>query len=121
MANLRDYIGIPYSRKNCWDLVVDFYKIEFNLDLTHLHQGSMPDPMKREELIFSQKGTFEKVDIPQYGDIVVLRFKGIASHVGVFIAGKMFLHTLEGTNSVLDSLGKYKKLVEGYYRHVEKK
>lgn len=121
MAHLMEYIGIPYEKKNCWDLVVHFYKQEFDLDLRHLYEGDIPSPMDRENLIFTHSGVFEPVTNPQHGDLVVLRFRGIASHIGVLIAGKMFLHTLEGTGSCLDTLVRYKKMVEGFYRHVEKK
>lgn len=109
-------IGTPYEEKNCWDIAREFYSIEFGLELKHF----VSDPEDRkatENLIYTNKSEFEKVtDTPRYGDIVLLRIRGIESHIGIYLGDGSFLHTLKQTGSVVDRIERWDKNITGYYR-----
>lgn len=117
---LLKYIGRPYEEYHCFDLVKEFYRDHYNLDLKDYFEGNIvPERKVVESLIVSSKGDFEKVSVPTYGDIIVIRLFGYACHVGVFIGDNRFLHSVRGTGSCVETIEKYKNLIEGYYRHRE--
>lgn len=127
VIKLRKYIGRDYLSYNCFQLVQEFYKDQFGLDLMHYWQGAnkVPDRKRVASLIVTNKGDFTEVTEPKFGDIVVINIYGVACHMGVVIekgispgSGK-FLHSVRGMGSLLDRLERYSKLIAGYYRHRE--
>lgn len=115
---LIDYIGKPYETYNCFDLVRDFYKDQFDIDLSNYYDGGVVPPRKEvETLIVSNKGDFVKVDEPEFGDVVVIALYGLECHIGVCVGGGNFLHSRRGTGSTMEKLERYAKMNAGYYRH----
>ena len=116
--NLIKYIGKPYEKYNCFDLVKEFYKDKFNLDLKHYYEGGdTPDRRVVTSLIVSNKGDFIEVVEPLFGDIVVIKLYGLECHVGVCVGDGYFLHSARGIGSNMDRLKKFKGMIAGYYRH----
>lgn len=120
VIQLRKYIGRDYKSYNCFDLVKEFYKDQFNLDLANYWEGRVPNRDQVESLIVSNKGDFVKVDVPRFGDIVVLRLYGLECHMGVVVDASKFLHSVRNAGSLIDRTERYSKLIAGYYRHRER-
>lgn len=118
--NLMKYVGRPYDKYNCFDLVKEFYMDHFQLDIKNYFEGGpVPDRREVESLIVSNKGDFVKVDKPAFGDIVVLKLYGLECHIGVCIDTSRFLHSAKKIGSTLDRLERYGNMVAGFYRHRE--
>lgn len=60
----------------------------------------------------------QRVATPEVGDIVLLRIRGIACHVGLYIGEQRMLHIMRGRNAVVESLRRpeWARRVKGYYR-----
>lgn len=118
--NLAKYIGKSYEEYDCFDLVRDFYADHMDLDLRRFYEGGQIDNKQLvQSLIISNKGHFERVDVPKPGDIMVINLFGYACHIGVYVGGGRFLHSIKRTGSVLDNVSRYTKMIEGFYRHRE--
>ena len=109
-------VGVPYADKNCWDIAVEFYKDVLGHDLSSYYSGSTPPREVTKNLIFTNRGEFERVEIPQFGDIVILKLFGIECHIAVFVGRGKMLHTTRTSGSIVDRIDKWKHLVVGYYR-----
>jgi len=114
-VDLSNYIGVPYRKMNCYDLVKEFYIREMGIEFDYSY--GLPDLLDRQMLIKAAKGDFVKVDKPyQVGDIVVIKLNGFEAHIGVMVDRRRFLHTMEKTDSIIDSLAKWDKLCTGVFR-----
>lgn len=117
---LTKYIGKPYEEYNCFDLVKEFYKDHFDLDICHYYEGTqVPDKKTVESLVVTNKGDFEKFTSPEFGDIVVINLYGYSCHIGVCVGDGRFLHSVRKIGSCMEPLSKYSRMIEGYYRHRE--
>lgn len=117
MRNLSKYIGRSYNVYNCFDLVKEFYQDEYGITLKDYFEGEVPDRKTIECLVVSNKGDFIQVPTPLYGDIVVIRLFGYASHVGICVGEGRFIHSMRGVGSAMDLLPRYGRMIEGFYRH----
>lgn len=116
--SLLKYIGRKYEEYNCFELVKEFYKDQFSLEIKNYFEGPVPDRKEVESLIISNKGDFIKVEgKPQFGDIVVIRLYGFECHIGVCVNPHQFLHSAKNIGSCMDRLERYSKMIAGYYRH----
>ena len=116
--DLTKYIGRAYETYNCLDLVKEFYRDFFDLELKNYFEGSVPDRREVFNLIVTNKGDFEEVkDKPRFGDIVVIKLYGIECHLGIVIHGKKFLHSAKHLGSNIDRLSRYENIIAGFYRH----
>lgn len=120
-VDLRKYIGRPYEKFDCFDLVKEFYQDFFNLSLRHYFDGTdKPSPKEAQSLIVSNKGDFIPVNGKhQFGDLAVIRLYGLECHIGVIISGTTFLHSAKNIGSNIDRLERYSRLIAGVYRHRE--
>lgn len=114
-ANL---IGIKYSEMDCFELVRVFYKQEMGLELKHYYDSQGKDPKEAESLIYTNMGDFQKVEVSElsFGDILLIKIKGIESHIGVALGPQYFLHTTKATGSVIENLARWKNAITGAYR-----
>ena len=117
MKNIAKYVGRPYEESNCLDLVKEFYKEWFNLEIKSYYEGATPDRYEAAALIKTNKGDFQKVDKPQFGDLVLIKLFGLECHIGIVIGGGKFLHSARNIGSNIDRLERYSQLIVGYYRH----
>jgi cell wall-associated NlpC family hydrolase len=111
-----DLIGTPYVIKDCWAIVVEFYSLELNIELKHYYSEVPNDRDIANSLIYSSMGDFDKVERPEYGDIILMKFRGVESHIGVYLGNGKMLHTTQSTDCVVESLVRWEKLVTGFYR-----
>lgn len=118
-VDLSKYIGHPYEKYNCLDLVKEFYADFFGLQVKNYYEGPVPGRKEVSSLINTNRGDFTEVKDPRFGDIVVIRLYGIESHLGVVIHGKKFLHSAKGLGSHIDRLDRYSRIISGFYRHKE--
>ena len=98
-----------------------YYQTEYGIELPGLDgRYRVHDSQEVADLVDEIKPTISAtpVEWPQQGDVVVIKFRGYPMHTGIFIPGNRVLHTLSGTESVLEPLdrGRLKGRVEGYYR-----
>jgi len=125
---MRDFIGIPYrdggrdyTGADCWGLVWLYYRDELGVDLPPLAGAYQNDDRKRISQLTDETMPLvgaRKVDVPIDGDIVLMRMRGMPTHVGVYVSPGMVLHTHRRTDSVIqriDSLS-LRSRIEGYYR-----
>ncbi len=117
---LLKYIGKPYEKYNCFDLVKEFYRDYYGLDIKNYFEGDVPGRREIESLIITNKGDFIPVTgKPQFGDIVVIRLYGVECHIGVCVNTSQFLHSARGKGSCMDRLERYSKMIAGFFRHRE--
>lgn len=119
--NFSNLIGVPYNKQNCLKLAQNFYKVVFKIELKHYCEDV---PVKRSDiqnLIYSNKGDFQKIDSPQFGDLILLRVHGLECHIGIYIDADHILHASRITGSILDKSYRWKTLIGGYYRLKETK
>lgn len=118
MKNIAKYIGRPYEKFNCFDLVKEFYFDFYELDIQHYYEGKkVPGRKEVESLIITNKGDFERVEEPEFGDVVVVNLYGYSCHIGIFLTGGLLLHTIRNVGCCIEPVKKYEKMIEGYYRH----
>lgn len=113
---ISDLIGTPYEEKDCWGIVVEYFKIEFGIVLSNYYEGIPDDSSKARNLIYSSMGDFEKTELLEKGTIILIAFKGIESHIAVYIGEGKILHSYKATGCVIEPISKWEKLVTGYYR-----
>lgn len=123
-----EYIGLPYKLNgrdrggiDCWGLVWLVLAEQFGVDLPSL-QGQYDDAGDHggiSRLIDETRVLVDavQVDYPADGDIVVLRYMGYTTHVGV-VAGPYVLHITGMKWSIIQRLDSahIAHRIEGYYR-----
>lgn len=121
VIDYRKYIGRPYEKYNCLDVVKEFYMDHFGIKVSDYYEGNTPDREQVETLIISNKGDFVCVRPPPIvGDIVVIMLFGIECHIGVCVGNGQFIHSTKTIGSNMEKLSRYEKLISGYYRHRNK-
>lgn len=116
-ADFSSLVGVPYEKSNCWETARDFYALVFGIELKHYCDQAPESRTDIQNLIFSNIGDFVEVKEMQFGDLLLIRLRGIESHIGIFVGGGKFLHSAKGTGSAIDRLEKWKHLIVGIYRH----
>lgn len=114
--SLSTYIGLPYETTDCFQLAQKFYIEQFEVQLKHYYSEMPEDRQEIENLIYSNVGDFDRVDSPEFGDLIILKILGIESHVGVYIGKDNFIHSVKVTGSCMDRLDRWKGRVTGFYR-----
>lgn len=109
-------IGIEYSKMNCWDIAVAFYRNVLGIEIGTIYSGPTPPKEVTRNLIYSNSGDFEKVESPEFGDIIILKMFGIESHIAVYLGDNKMLHTSKNTGSVIDLVSRWQKVIVGFYR-----
>ena len=116
MRTYNHLIGIPYDKMNCWDIAVKFYGDILDISLFGIYDGPTPNRLHTKALIYSNLGDFEEVEIPQFGDLVVIRIMGLESHIAIYLGEDKILHTSRAHGSVIDRLSRFKTRLSGFYR-----
>lgn len=109
-------VGIPYDSLDCWGIAREFYSLELGIELKRYYDSAPNDVKLANNLIFTNMGDFQKVDIPKFGDIILLNLYGIEAHIGIFINNQQLLHTTKHSGCVLDRMDRWKRMVVGFYR-----
>lgn len=123
------YIGIPFEDSdkdtrngtNCWGLTRLIYREQLGIYLPSLiaNYGTSLNPRAIHSEVEKQiKESWPEIDKPLPFDILVVRYIKDASHIGVVIDNRYFLHTFEGNSSHYDDYTswKWKHRVVGFHR-----
>ena len=111
-------VGTPYSKLDCWGVVVSFYKSFFGLELAPYYSEIPSTPTEAESLVRHAMKDFEKASTPdmRIGDILLIKLLGYESHIAVYLGEGKILHTNHKTGCVVDSFSRWEKMVVGVYR-----
>lgn len=115
-----EFTGIPYSTADCVDLLIDVQQRLFKRDLDLPADRAAWRRHARQLL----RTHTEQVDIPQTGDLVVMKdfLQRYPGHVGTYfeLAGDGWvLHTTERTDSVFHrvrQITNFSISIQGYFR-----
>jgi len=128
MINLDKYIGIPYKNKgrdfsgcDCFGLVKLIYQQELKKSLIPADNYSDSDNLLQVAPLIKQGVSLlcgDEVDIPQFGDIVVFKLRGVPSHIGMYVESNKVIHIMRNTDSCIERLNskRLKGRVDGFYR-----
>jgi cell wall-associated NlpC family hydrolase len=125
----KEYIGIPFvsggrdrNGADCYGLARLIRTEQFG-DTLPLLSGDYSDAdnfAETEALMRSQRPLLagRRAETPEAGDVCVLKFHGLPTHLGVCAGGGFLLHTLKGTGSVLQRISDphLAGRIEGWYR-----
>jgi cell wall-associated NlpC family hydrolase len=125
--DLSKFIGIPYKPKgrswdgvDCLGLVGLFHKEVNGIDFPDwsMVYSDPNDFARSSQLISQEKSAFIAIHTPRQGDIITLRFGQFICHLGLWIDGSTFLHSLEGHDSAIERLDSpsWKHRINGFYR-----
>lgn len=114
------YIGLPFQKYDCFNLVKLIYKEVYgkyilSTDVKHYESDLI------NQSYLGEVDNWIEVKESLEGDIVAIRldsnYPHLVTHFGVMINDKQMIHTTEKTNCVVENITKYYKLVAGFYRH----
>ena len=124
---MKKYIGIPYRDRgrdvktglDCWGLCRYVSKDHYHQELPKLlyEYETANDAKEMEKAFQASVKNFVRVDHPDSGNIVCIAIYGVPCHVGVYVGNNKFIHTLAGSNSIMESLKAkiWEKRIEGFY------
>lgn len=101
---------------DCWGIAREFYKLAFNTELKSYYETIPNDNSKARDLISSNRGDFNLVTTPKFGDIMLIKLMGLECHIGVYLGDGLFLHTQHGTGCIIDRVTRWEKMISGYFR-----
>jgi cell wall-associated NlpC family hydrolase len=130
--SLDRYIGVrfidggrDFDGFDCWGLVKTYYREERNIDLPEFNISSSDaksiNKNMTSEANLKKWVAVEKINI-QMGDVITMslssRHPDFVTHVGVFIGGGKFLHTIEGQTSTISNMisPMWNQRIRGFYR-----
>lgn len=109
-------LGTPYAEKDCYGIVVEFYRIVFGIEMKRYYDEIPSDRDNAKALIYSSMGDFKKVEKPEFGDLLLIRLYGIESHIAVYLGEGLMLHSTLHSGCVIERTSRWEKLIVGYYR-----
>lgn len=122
---MNELIGVPYKfhgrdhqGADCLGIVMLWYKKFLGVTIpeyfyTHTHENEpCTDTIEAGQV----DGNWQKVSEMQYGDVLVFRIKGKATHIGVYIGNNDFLHCIAGKNSCIEHVDHWKHRIVSVFR-----
>ncbi len=115
--NYSSLVGVPYKNMDCWEIVRQFYAIEFGIELPVLYLEVPENRDMVEKIVYDVKKDFCEVAGPRkFGDILLLKLFGVECHVGVYLGNGQILHTTDHSGCVVDRFSRWEKLTVATYR-----
>ena len=116
-----DYVGIPFDKYNCWQLVCLIYKQRFKIKLCD-YGNEYIDSLDKENIkkIYDRElKIWHPIEMPSLGDVIVLKVMGQPWHAGLMVSKQFMLHTERHLESVIESYNGtiWKNKIIGYYRY----
>jgi len=115
-------IGTPYSEKDCYGIIVEFYKVVFGIDLSRYYDEIPKSRDVAKNLIYSSMGDFREIKDAkaiQFGDLILIKIFGVESHIAVYLGDDKMLHSTLHSGCVVERVLRWKHLIVGYYRVVK--
>lgn len=118
MATYARLLGTPYSERDCYGIVADFYKLHFGIELKSYYDEIPQNRDIAQKLIYSSLGDFSRVEAEkvEFGDLILIRLYGVDSHIGVYLGNGQMLHSTLHSGCVIDRIVRWKHLISGFYR-----
>ena len=121
---MREYIGIPYSEKNCADLAIEIQRDVYRKRVRDYKKPEAKTPFGFAYAIRKQLPDFTTpIEVEEDGCLVLMRCRNRISHIGtLYYQGRVpyVLHTAEAFGSSvvhrLRDLKRYGYIVVGFYR-----
>lgn len=124
------YIGIPFIDNdsngrngcNCWGIVRLAYRELNQIELPCFdgQYNGIDDTETLDELVAGEIArNWGKVDKPKPLDVIVTRWCGSISHIGIVIDNQFFIHTRLGIDSGKEKYTaiQWRNRIEGFYRY----
>ncbi|CAB4195907.1 outer membrane lipoprotein [uncultured Caudovirales phage] len=124
------YVGIPFeingrsrSGVDCWGLVCRVYADRLGIilpDKLGIYADNSRGNLEEVALAMGvEKEKWNEVSDPSDYDVVLMRHGPLACHVGVYVRGRVMLHSNYGCDSVVESVDSiyWRNRIVGYYRH----
>lgn len=125
MKDLSKYVGRPFVHgdTDCYGLIRDFYKDEFNIELTNYarvdHWWNKGQNLYMDN--FRKEGFYllDELDEPQYGDIFLIALGcSVASHGAIYVGeNKILQHVQDHISSIDRYMGVFKNCTLARIRH----
>jgi probable lipoprotein NlpC len=122
------YVGVPYVDRgrdadglDCWGICLLFAREQLRLALPEYFYPPEEMLARAPGLIAGAivpGGRWRAVEVIKPGDVVLFRIAGVVCHCGIALGSNLFLHTLPGRNSTVESLAdvEWNQRMQGAYR-----
>jgi len=121
LQTFKDYsnlIGTPYDEKDCWGVVVAFYRLHGVAVPPFYDLSTRPCHHTAQEMIATGKTYFKEIQHLEYGSIVLIRLHGVPVHVAVYVGDGKILHTTRATGCILEPIRRWQAHIEAIYDYV---
>lgn len=132
MFDASAYISVPFAEKgrdhsgcDCWGLVWLIYKEQFGIILpSYIDDYEDTNDLEKLACLMAEgKTTWQEVPRgqEQYGDVVLIKFKGLPIHVGVILKRGLIMHIHEGIDATVEDYRRFTwdNRIVGFFRHKE--
>lgn len=125
MMRYDDLVGVPFvdggrtrDGLDCWGLAMILLKRQGYSVSDYPICATAVQEIAEALKDGSECGSYEHLDSPEYGCIVLLRLSMDvwANHVGICIGHGRFIHAYSKTGVCIDRLSRWKSRIVGYYR-----
>lgn len=109
-------IGTPYSEKDCWGIVCDFYRLVFNIELKQYYEIVPESRDIAKSIVYDSMKDFKQVEERKFGDLLLIKLFGVESHIAVYLGEGRMLHTSKHSGCLIERTSRWEKLIVGVYR-----
>lgn len=112
---VKKLVGTPYKELDCYGIIREFYCF-YGIELKKYYETYPDNQENAAKLIAKYAQDFERVQKPEYGDIIILNLLGFPSHCALYLSEGKMLHTNSKVNCIVDKIERWQTKIEGYYR-----
>lgn len=119
---LKHYVGLPFEKYNCWQLVCLVYLEQFAIRLpTYADEYQNYRDKDNIKKIYERElgSSWRRVSRPEFGNIIALRVEGQPWHVGMIVDKHRMLHTDCNIDSVIERFDGplWERRIIGFYEY----
>lgn len=124
------YIGKPFADRgrgpdafDCWGLVMDVLEQHFGItglpDFADRYETAADQAVSALVAAEQQEPRWQRVEVPQAGDVIVMKVTGRPWHVGVAVSADRMLHVDRRITASLEYLNseRWRGRIDGIYRY----
>lgn len=116
--------GREVSGADCWGLILILYREFFSIslpeycNLMYVPGGELEGTSESIFKEFSKGHVFQEVDVPDFGDVVLIEMLGNPVHIGFCLNSKQMIHLSAGSGVSIENFteGKWNRKISGFYR-----